>query len=320
MPVEASPRNSCAKVSVSAADRPEDGSSSSSTRGWVASARATSTSRAVPVGSSSARVSATSCRPRCSMIVSVMTSGLPAPVRAHRLRCRSAATRMLSRTDSEPNTSRRWKVRARPSRANWCGRAPVTSLPSTTIRPALGSCMPVATLNSVVLPAPFGPMRPMICPSCRSRLTLLTASRPPKRTLTSRSSTAGRSVLTRAAGEGSRVCSRTADRPVASAAGSAAGVPRVGPSHLRSLAMFWTSCSQRPSGLRPTPMPIRPGPRLANQVRKVLSGNAWFSQENWTRKIAPTTAPPTTDTPPTTSKSRYGRPAMSWKSVVPTEV
>ena len=33
MPVEASPRSRCAKVSVSAAERPEDGSWSSSTRG-----------------------------------------------------------------------------------------------------------------------------------------------------------------------------------------------------------------------------------------------------------------------------------------------
>ena len=89
MPVEASPRSSVANVSVSDADSPEEGSSSSSTRGWVASARATSTSRAVPVGSSSALVDATACRPRCSMIVSVMTSGLPAPVRAHRRRCSS---------------------------------------------------------------------------------------------------------------------------------------------------------------------------------------------------------------------------------------
>ena len=197
MPVEARLRSRAANVSVSDADRPEEGSSSSSTRGWVASARATSTSRAVPVGSSSVLVPATACRPRCSMIVSVMTSGLPAPVRAQRRRWRSAATRMLSLTVSDPNTSSRWKVRARPSRANWCGRAPVTSLPSTKIRPWLGSCMPVATLNSVVLPAPFGPMRPMICPSCRSRLTLLTAVRPPKRTVTSRSSAAGRSGAVR---------------------------------------------------------------------------------------------------------------------------
>ena len=82
--------------------------------------------------------------------------------------------------------------------------------------------MPVATLNSVVLPAPFGPMRPMICPSCRSRLTLLTASRPPKRTLMSRSSAAGRSVAVRGAGEGSLVSSRTSDS-VGAACRAAAG-------------------------------------------------------------------------------------------------
>ena len=247
MPVEASPRSSAANVSVSAADSPEEGSSSSSTRGWVASARATSTSRAVPVGSSSARVDATAWSPRCSMMVSVMTSGCPAPVRAQRLRCSSAATRMLSRTVSDPKTSRRWKVRARPSRANWCGRAPVTSLPSTKTRPWLGSCMPVATLNSVVLPAPFGPMRPMICPSCRSRLTLLTASRPPKRTLMSRSSTAGRSVCGARRGRG-----QPGQLPHLGQRGSAAvpaGVARPAAGCLpmirsRSLTMLWTLCSQ----------------------------------------------------------------------------
>ena len=77
---------------------------------------------------------------------------------------------------------------------------------------------------------------------------------------------------------------RTARAWPPSAAAPAAGA---GPSRLRSLATAWTFCSQTPSGFRPTPMPIRPGPRLANQVRKVLSGNAWLNQANCTRRIAP---------------------------------
>ena len=42
----------------------------------------------------------------------------------------SAAARTFSRTDSEPKTSRRWKVRAMPRRARWCGFSPVMSAPS----------------------------------------------------------------------------------------------------------------------------------------------------------------------------------------------
>src|SRR2546421_286381 len=40
------------------------------------------------------------------------------------------------------------------------------------------------TLNSVVLPAPFGPMMPSSSPACTSRVTLRTAVRPPNRFVT----------------------------------------------------------------------------------------------------------------------------------------
>ncbi len=41
------------------------------------------------------------------------------------------------------------------------------------------------TLNSVVLPAPFGPMRPVTIPASATKSTASSASRPPKLTLTS---------------------------------------------------------------------------------------------------------------------------------------
>src|SRR5262245_37733701 len=41
-------------------------------------------------------------------------------------------------------------------------------------------------LNSVVLPAPLGPIRPTICPSATSKVTLSRATIPPKRTVRSR--------------------------------------------------------------------------------------------------------------------------------------
>src|SRR4051794_1641802 len=40
------------------------------------------------------------------------------------------------------------------------------------------------TLNSVVLPAPFGPIRPVMAPCCAARLTSVRALTPPNRTAT----------------------------------------------------------------------------------------------------------------------------------------
>src|SRR5437764_10004400 len=40
------------------------------------------------------------------------------------------------------------------------------------------------TLNSVVLPAPFGPMMPSSSPACTASVTLRTAVRPPNRLVT----------------------------------------------------------------------------------------------------------------------------------------
>src|SRR4029077_12971099 len=53
-----------------------------------------------------------------------------------------------------------------------------------TIAPICGRWNPDSTLTSVVLPAPFGPMRPRISPRCREMLTSRTPSRPPNGTLT----------------------------------------------------------------------------------------------------------------------------------------
>src|SRR3979409_1365648 len=44
--------------------------------------------------------------------------------------------------------------------------------------------MPVTTLNSVVLPEPFGPIRPTISPSFTAKSTPARATRPPKRQVT----------------------------------------------------------------------------------------------------------------------------------------
>ena len=57
-----------------------------------------------------------------------------------------------------------WNVRTRPRRTRSCIGTPVMSAPSKRTRPAVGGSVPVIRLNSVVLPAPFGPIRPRISP------------------------------------------------------------------------------------------------------------------------------------------------------------
>ena len=79
-----------------------------------------------------------------------------------------AGARRASRSrarSSRGNNCRFWKVRERPSAARWCGRRRVMSCPSSRTRPRFGSVMPEMALNSVVLPAPFGPMMPLMLPS-----------------------------------------------------------------------------------------------------------------------------------------------------------
>ena len=74
-----------------------------------------------------------------------------------------------------------WKVRAMPARAIWrCARR-LMSCPRKLILPWFSGSAPVIRLNIVVLPAPLGPIRPKISPALTSKLTLSTATRPPKR-------------------------------------------------------------------------------------------------------------------------------------------
>ena len=68
-----------------------------------------------------------------------------------------------------------WKVRARPSAARRCAGAPVTSWPKSAMRPEESGIAPEMRLNSVVLPAPLGPMRARRSPGRTSRLTPSTA-------------------------------------------------------------------------------------------------------------------------------------------------
>src|SRR2546430_2560993 len=88
---------------------------------------------------------------------------------------------MLSSTDSPRKSRDCWYVRARPSRARFRAGIVVTSPPNSSIVPEVGGKSPEMTLNSVVLPAPFGPRIARLSPRATSRSTSRTAWRPPNR-------------------------------------------------------------------------------------------------------------------------------------------
>ena len=73
-----------------------------------------------------------------------------------------------------------WKLRAMPRRARKCGGSWVMSSPQKTTLPTWGRSAPEMQLISVVLPEPFGPIRPNRSPFLISTLILSSAVKPPK--------------------------------------------------------------------------------------------------------------------------------------------
>src|SRR4029450_6906861 len=89
-------------------------------------------------------------------------------------------------------------------------------------------------LNSVVLPAPLGPMRPTICPSATSKLTSSRATMPPNRTVRWRTDrTTGRdgdtTALIRAEAEPCQMRGTTSHSRSASRVGAEATLPQIFP-------------------------------------------------------------------------------------------
>src|SRR3954471_11563163 len=74
-----------------------------------------------------------------------------------------------------------WKVRTTPFCATRWGFWPEMRSPLNSTWPAVGLRNEAMSLKRVLLPAPFGPITARISPSSTSKLTSLTASRPPKR-------------------------------------------------------------------------------------------------------------------------------------------
>src|SRR6516225_1720464 len=76
-----------------------------------------------------------------------------------------------------------------------CGGRPAISCPSKRIDPAVGANVPDSMLKIVLLPDPFGPIRPRISPLPTAKETSLTAVKPPNRLMSPvTSSTEGRSL------------------------------------------------------------------------------------------------------------------------------
>src|SRR5581483_297772 len=98
---------------------------------------------------------------------------------------------MLSSTVKPASTRDCWYVRASPRPARLRAGRKVTSCPNSSIVPELGGKSPAITLNSVVLPAPFGPRIARRSPGTTSRSTSRNACRPPKRRPTLRVRRAG---------------------------------------------------------------------------------------------------------------------------------
>ena len=81
-----------------------------------------------------------------------------------------------------------WKERARPRRKILSGVCPSMRVPRKETVPAVGGSVPATMLNSVVLPAPLGPIRPVIVPAPTVRSTPSTAFMLPNDRTTPRSS------------------------------------------------------------------------------------------------------------------------------------
>src|SRR5262249_21631422 len=74
-----------------------------------------------------------------------------------------------------------WNERPMPRQQRRSGARWVMSMPARMTRPASGATVPLAIPNSVVLPAPFGPMMPSASPSARARSSARATTTAPKR-------------------------------------------------------------------------------------------------------------------------------------------
>src|SRR5690625_2843187 len=169
---------------TSARETPAIGSSRRITLGFIASRTAISNLRLSPwlrpPAASSRKPSSPTCA-RCSRAIAVARSSRRGKRSTERLppSSRWAARRTFSSTLRPGNRLDVWKVRPRPALARWWMESWVMSRPARSTRPAVGRWMPEIMLNSVVLPAPLGPMTPIISPAGTAMLTSVRMVIPP---------------------------------------------------------------------------------------------------------------------------------------------
>ncbi len=194
--------------SVSSIDRPCVGSSSMRSRGCCAIAIATSKQALIAVRQHRRR----------HVRRTASAAAAPAPRRqsqssgrSPRRRRRSASaagrapaprSRTFSRAVSAGKTWQSWNVRAMPFCAVTCTGSPVIVSPANDTSPAVGLSVPVIRLNSVDLPAPFGPITARISPGSTVMSTLSTATSAPNRRVRPLHSSSGIGRLLAAAGIG----------------------------------------------------------------------------------------------------------------------
>src|SRR5487761_29468 len=123
------------------------------------------------------RPRAWSTRRRSSPIQSLFPSS--APQRESPRLCGPATSR-FSITVSRANSDGSWNVRTRPRRARAYAGIRVTSWPSKMMRPPEAGSVPARTARNVDLPAPLGPIKPVIFPAGTSMDTPSTANTPSK--------------------------------------------------------------------------------------------------------------------------------------------
>ncbi len=91
----------------------------------------------------------------------------------------SAASITASRAVIDGNRVAFWNERTSPRSARCSGDRRVTSTPSNRTTPESGVTNPLIISKAVVLPAPFGPMRPSVSPGSTESHTSSTATRSP---------------------------------------------------------------------------------------------------------------------------------------------
>src|SRR5271165_4299262 len=141
----------------------------------------------------------------------------------------------FSSTVIESKLRTTWNVRAMPASTQATGPRPLMRAPSSLISPRSGVTWPAIELNSEVLPAPFGPIRPRISPCCTSKLISTFAATPPNDLLT-RSTSSSTRALRHVAGDVARSAHADAEHLAINRHHTVAGLGKAGHEPLETVA------------------------------------------------------------------------------------